>query len=81
MEVRGFSLEKFPHPLHDTVLQILVTHANFVWVQDKVGQISGKGGKHHRPKREVLRRAEYIPALCSRSSLSVFATIRDEVEA
>lgn len=38
--VKGFSLEKFLHPLHNT--ESLARHAKFVWVQDKVGDMNGK---------------------------------------
>ena len=49
MELRGFVLEKFPHPLHNT--ESLARHAKFAWVQDKVGEMNGKFAKCQSHKR------------------------------
>lgn len=47
--VKGFSLEKFLHTLHNT--ESLARHAKFVWVQDKVGHMNGKFEKCQSHKR------------------------------
>lgn len=47
--VKGFSLEKFPYPLHNT--ESFAKHAKFAWVQDEVGDMNGKFEKCQSHKR------------------------------